>query len=148
MFSVSFSFAISEGIMILVKSPFILKLYIYADQLETLLGFNQYEAPGAQNSHPIMLGNGLVEELLHGACNRDFLGFPSDYTVYGNSVVQTPTCFPATWGHGNDVFFASDVGVFSLPGVRAGKPKAAWCKIRAAVKIMRAVASKRMVGYY
>lgn len=134
--------------MILVKSLLILKLYIYADQLETLLGFNQYEASGAQNSHPIMLGNGLVEELLHGACNRDLLGFPSDYTVYGDSAIQTPTCFPATWGHGNDVFFASDVGVFSLPGVRAGKPKAAWCKIRAAVKIMRVVASKRMVGYY
>ncbi|XP_059438285.1 calmodulin-binding protein 60 B-like isoform X3 [Corylus avellana] len=114
----------------------------HQDQVEALFCLNQYEPSIAQNSHPIMLGNGLVEESLHDLGDLPVL--PSDYmAAYGNSLVQTPTCFPATWEHGNDVFFASDVDVFS----RTGKPKAAWCKIRAAVKIMRVVASKRMVGY-
>lgn len=121
-----------------------LKLYICADQPETWHGLNQFEASGMQSSHPIMLGNSIVME---GFCNGDLPVFPSAFmTLYDNSLVQTPPYFPGTWEQGNDVYFASDVGVFSLPGVRTGKPKAAWCKIRAAIKlnsVRRVVAAKR-----
>ncbi|XP_062144657.1 calmodulin-binding protein 60 B-like isoform X3 [Alnus glutinosa] len=123
----------------------------HQDPPETLLHFNppsifdapessyQCEASVAQNSHPVMLGNSLLmEEFCTGFFNGDFPVFPSGY--------------PATWEQGNDVFFASDVGFIPLPDViiRTGKPKAAWCKIRAFVKwnsVLRDVAARRMFGY-
>lgn len=73
---------------------------------------------------------------------------------------QTSTLFPvsATWGQGNSFFLAAnneaEVGIlsshpnFGIGMSRKGKPRARWCKIRAALKwgisVRRDVAAKRM----
>ena len=73
---------------------------------------------------------------------------------------QTSTLFPvsATWGEGNSLLFAAnnDAGVrilsshpnFGIGMSRKGKPRASWCKVRAALKwgisVRRDVAAKKM----
>ncbi|KAF5454160.1 hypothetical protein F2P56_023843 [Juglans regia] len=106
---------------------------------------NQIEASGLQSSH-LMPGNGLIDDHWIQHYNTEVQVLPSVYT---------PDIIPGTpWMQGNDLFIfpsnQADFDNFTLsnsgvPISRAGK--AAWCKIRAAVKwrkVWRDVAAKRL----
>lgn len=145
----------------------------HQDQPETLLGFNHSENHAAecsyhledslvQNSHPLLRNSSVTEEYLPGLSNAGYgwstsVSEVQDFTnglLAGNGIAPI-----ITWGPQNSIFLApgneADVGnsLFPNSGVHilsTRKPKASWCKIRAAVKwgsVRRGVAARRMQGY-
>ncbi|KAL0006165.1 hypothetical protein SO802_013726 [Lithocarpus litseifolius] len=130
----------------------------HQDQPETLLGFNHSENHAAEcsyqledslvlNSHAMLRNSSVMEEYLPGLSNAGY--------GWSTSVSEVQDI---TWGPQNGFFLApgneADVGNSLFPNsdvhiLSTRKPKASWCKIRAAVKwgsVRRGVAARRMQG--